>query len=153
MDNQRAFMDDLGKKLSIKEGDYEGWYKVSNRRIVENGGSRILDLYKDSLPNILNAVYPQVKWDLWKFPRRNAKVLKNADSVTALILAIEGKLGIKSGKDWERVSAEQLGAVGSPNLVRKMITEGDLLRALKERYPEEDLKECLLFHRRRESGE
>ncbi len=55
--NQRTFMDNLAKKLNIK--DHEGWFKVSNAVVAENGGNSLLVKFKGSFSKILQHVYPQ----------------------------------------------------------------------------------------------
>ncbi len=57
--NQRAFMDDLAKKLDIKE--VGGWLHVNTLDIQENGGSRLLMKYNGSLGTILGTLYPEYK--------------------------------------------------------------------------------------------
>lgn len=65
-EQQRKFLDDLGTKLGIPNGDLSGWYKIS-QRIVRNGGATVLSLHNSSILDLLVAVYPEHKWDPSKF--------------------------------------------------------------------------------------
>ncbi len=55
--NQRTFLDDLAKKLNIK--NQEGWYKVSASIVRQNGGPTLLWKYNNSLISMLLSVYPE----------------------------------------------------------------------------------------------
>jgi len=132
--NQRTFMDDLARMLCFREGDIDAWYKVTNRRIIENGGSGLLDQYRGSLPRLLAKVYPEVPWKPWKFPRRMAKLSNDPTKADELISSLESTLEIKIASDWHRVSAEKVGALGMSGLLRN----GKLLEMLRRRYPEEN---------------
>ncbi len=55
--NQRAFMDELAKKLNIH--DKEDWYKVSVKMVKQCGGAGVLSKYKDSVIELITSVYKE----------------------------------------------------------------------------------------------
>lgn len=149
MDNQKAFMDALGKKLGFSLGNLEPWYKVTNQVMVDNGGSRILAIYKSSIPSLLEKVYPQYLWESWKFPRRNESVLKDPEAVADILALLESHLSIKDPKAWYRVTDSQLRTFEGSRVFVK--NRAALLDALRVRYPAERWDEEL-FQKRRESA-
>lgn len=62
VENQRAFMLALGKELGIKEGDYLSWASVTKQTVVRYGGSRLLNLHRSSMRELLSFVFPDHKW-------------------------------------------------------------------------------------------
>jgi len=135
VDNQRSFMDTLAKKLGFKEGDTAAWYNVSHQTLHENGGASLLDQYGGSLPDLLAKVYPHFEWQMWRFPRRTGRVRSDPDGLQSLLASVEQSLAIKTPRDWYRVTKEQLESLRVHAIFNKR--SGDLLRVLKERYPDE----------------
>ena len=69
IENQRSFMDWLGKELAFKE--VEDWYKLTSKNIEDNGGCTLLtEKYNDSTFQLLQAVYPEHKWNSNRFISR-----------------------------------------------------------------------------------
>jgi len=139
IEKHREFMDALGTKLGFKEGEREGWYAVSHRLISENGGSKILAQYNGSLPDLLATVYSDYSWSIWKFPRRTSRVRSNRQAVDELLTSVEKALDLKEPRDWYRVTQDQLNLFGLARVFRNK--KGDLLNALRERYPNERWQE------------
>ena len=70
MENQLQFFSWLGKKLQIDSSNIDEWYNVSSRVLVEdNGGDKLLKIYRGSLSLALASVYPDHEWLglPWKF--------------------------------------------------------------------------------------
>jgi hypothetical protein len=55
--NQRKFIDKLALKLNIKTPD--DWYSITNKTLFANGASGVLRRHKDSIPNMLQTLYPE----------------------------------------------------------------------------------------------
>ncbi len=62
--HQRLFLDNLAKKLNIK--DPKDWYFVSTRQVHALGGHGLLNYYKGSLIQALQANY-HGHWSTWRF--------------------------------------------------------------------------------------
>ena len=149
MANQRAFMDDLARRLGfpfvkdstrkeIDEPKYEmdGWYAVSNQTVIDHGGARLLALYDDSLAKLLASVYPEHQWSLWRFPRRLEMLKNDKEGLVRMVEAVEKALGMEGPEDWRRVSPERLVSAGFPKAVVSS-NEGEiLLSALRLKYPQ-----------------
>lgn len=63
--NHIAFFDWLFKQVGAK--CMEDWYKVTAEDILSYGGGGLLNNYKNSPSKALQRVYPQHKWELWRF--------------------------------------------------------------------------------------
>lgn len=139
----------------MKEGGEEAfWYTVSNKSLLENGGDSLLRRYQNSLPKLLQKVYPNINWKLWKFNRRISKTKIDPKVLNEIISEVEKVLGIKtpkvillislfmvpfsyqkSSKDWHRVTSEQISEL--PYAKFLVSRKGVLLKALDERYAHE----------------
>ncbi len=53
----KSFMDDLGKKLNIK--DPSGWYNLTTTTLKKQGASSLLGPYNGSPRKLLQSLYPQ----------------------------------------------------------------------------------------------
>ncbi len=77
--NQRAFLDDLARKLSILTivswltdtdiREPNDWYNVSLQQVAASGGLSMLSRHKHSLITALKTLYPDHPWKEWKFSR------------------------------------------------------------------------------------
>ena len=63
--NQRDFMDGLSSILNIKSP--EDWYNISARDIAYNGGYGLLNLYNNSHIQIIQNVYKEHNFPVWRF--------------------------------------------------------------------------------------
>ncbi len=55
--NQRMFLEELVKKLHLK--DKSGWYTVSKKTLTEHGGDGLLHKYHGSFRKLLTTVYSE----------------------------------------------------------------------------------------------
>ena len=65
-ENQLAFMETLRAQLGLKAG-LEGWYDVTLKEMIEHGAGPLLTHLGHSPMNVLLTLYPDHKWELWKF--------------------------------------------------------------------------------------
>eukprot|EP01114_Cavostelium_apophysatum_P024328 TRINITY_DN9484_c0_g1_i1.p1 TRINITY_DN9484_c0_g1~~TRINITY_DN9484_c0_g1_i1.p1 ORF type:complete len:760 (+),score=172.60 TRINITY_DN9484_c0_g1_i1:126-2405(+) len=72
LDNQRAFFDELGKKLGFLQT--EDWLNVTKAQIMDNGGKGILKRYGNSVQDALTAIYPAFPW-FEKWPNHSSVAL------------------------------------------------------------------------------
>jgi len=130
--NQRTFMEWLGKQLKLK--NMEEWYKVTQQDIESLGGSRLLKCYKSSRPKLLQSVYPDHLWVFWRFekvPDGTWNELKQWQRVE-LIKWLENELKIKNYQYWYRISEKHLAQVISLGLFTKFPIE----QLLQEAHPD-----------------
>ena len=67
-DNRRELMLQIGAALGIKEGETEGWYKVSKADLFEHGAGSILVRYYSSSPSaLIMSAFPEYSWNVARF--------------------------------------------------------------------------------------
>jgi len=109
--NRKEFFDWLGTHPGFTT--LEGWYNVTKRNIVENGGEGLLKYYYDDSPSkAVLSIYSQHNWMLWRFhlpPRGYWRSLSTDKlEMNRLFDWLSEKLAIKSLDDWYRISLDQL---------------------------------------------
>jgi hypothetical protein len=131
--NERNFMDRLGKELGIMEK--EGWYQVTKMDIDAKGGTRMLSKYR-SLSQMVCSIYSEHQWKMWRFKRvvhGTWSHLKTPDRVEIIQwLGKELKIGEENLEEWYSVSWFQLGEKISLELFKKYPLE----QLLREGYPD-----------------
>jgi len=151
MRNQRAFLDDAGKKLfghnyspqGSSSNDYLSlWYTASHEQLVDLGGASLLKKY-GSLAKLLGAVYGN-EFDFlpWKFASAPRGVLGDLEVVKDAIKKAEQELGITEPLDWYRISMGQLNTIDAAKVVARRAST--LAAALKELYPSISWDETVL---------
>jgi len=146
LENQRRFMDELGKKLGINsEADFEKWYSQSVEVLAQQSGGGLSNIYKKNFPKLLATVYPNFNWKLWKFPGRIGKVVQSDEDLRGLLDNLEVALGIRQPEDWYRVTSEQLIEMKVPQLHKS--NPGGLVALLAKRYPNVDWDAAAFFGR------
>lgn len=107
-ENAREFMDEVGAKLGIQKGEYEKWYKVTKSLLVKNGASILLGYHKDSRSSLLQAVYPEFPWRLWRFSNIRTVQKPSREFFQEMLSDLEKELGLKSPEEWVNVSPETM---------------------------------------------
>ena len=141
IENQRSRVEEIGRKVGIKEGDTEPWYKVSNLLFIEHGGASLLDIYKWSLPDLLKAVFPEYDWRLWKFKYRSTKVFTDKNVLNEMLVEVENQLQIKSPEDWKRIRLDELNSMNVGRYFTTKKKKEEILAALRQKYPQDQWEE------------
>eukprot|EP01126_Amoeba_proteus_P045025 TRINITY_DN5028_c0_g1_i6.p1 TRINITY_DN5028_c0_g1~~TRINITY_DN5028_c0_g1_i6.p1 ORF type:complete len:256 (-),score=29.90 TRINITY_DN5028_c0_g1_i6:309-1076(-) len=130
--NQRVFFDLLVFSEAVRS--HADWYNITTTSVRKRGGSAILNLYKGSLFTALVEIYPEIKWEPWRFRSCPRNFWKNREN---LIFFLEKHLapaiGIINPEDWYRVSLDQVRESGGLGVVTIF---GNLGKILKFAYPE-----------------
>jgi len=94
---------------------------------------------------MLEKVFPEYGWQIWKFPRRTARIWSDPNALNAVLSRIESELRISTPKDWYRVTREQLQSLS----LARVFSSGQrgLAVALKARYPGVEWDESLFYGR------
>ena len=134
--NQRTFLDELGKRIGASSTDLSPWYKVQNKFLIENGGSRLLSRFGNSMFGMLSAVYPEFAWDPLKFAKAPQKYWKSLANQRKFMEEVRVKIGIPSGEyeSWYKVSNRGLIDLGVGPLLNE--NGGSLVKLLSKVYPE-----------------
>lgn len=130
VENQRKFLDEIGLELGISGKD--GWYKVISTDIVKCGGSSLLHKYGGSMSKMLQNVYSEDKWDVWRFERVSKDYWEHFGSLTEFVEWVGKRLGVRGLEDWYRISFGQIQKVVPVTAFRKLTME----KILVEAYPE-----------------
>jgi hypothetical protein len=109
-ENQRAVMDYCGQQLGLKEGDFDGWYKLSLKSLQEVGGKPLLHHFEGNKLPLLRAAFPEHEWDPQKFATRPNLHWRSIENQREAIKRIGTLLGIKEGdyEAWYNVSKSTL---------------------------------------------
>eukprot|EP01114_Cavostelium_apophysatum_P001389 TRINITY_DN11199_c0_g1_i1.p1 TRINITY_DN11199_c0_g1~~TRINITY_DN11199_c0_g1_i1.p1 ORF type:complete len:588 (-),score=156.40 TRINITY_DN11199_c0_g1_i1:19-1782(-) len=128
--NQRQFLDKLGRQLKIKR--WEDWYDKSRQDFVDNGGWPLLHKYGDSHIRALAAVYPEHKWQAWKFASVPKGYWDDDANVMQAVAALSEEIGIEQISDWKMLTPTQLDSLGMGTLRKKY---GGVLALLQKLFP------------------
>ncbi len=122
---------ELAKKLNITTP--QGWYQVTMRSLIQNGGSEILAKYNDSPTKLLSAIYPEYpyfthfcnpaiySWDNSKFSHVHKHLGTGYwDDISNQRLFMEEmakKLNISDHEEWYKVGQSVLYHHGAGGLL------------------------------------
>jgi hypothetical protein len=116
-DNQKDFLDYLGKQLGFKL--MEDWYTITQRHICEHGGSGILRIYGNSPSKIITAVYSNHKWISRKFNTVLRGHWDYMDNRKDFLNNLGKQLGFKQIEDWYSITCQQINENGGAGLLSK----------------------------------
>lgn len=72
--NQHQCVEWLIPKLGV--GDWQDWYKVTQKQVQEVGGSSLLSYFKDSVPLLVQTIFPYYRWLPWLFVSNTSQFWK-----------------------------------------------------------------------------
>ena len=142
LENQKSFMKELGKKLEIKEGDMEAWYKISGEDIIQHGGGPLLRKYK-SISKLLSIIFPEVKWDEAKFKKVPQNYWDSLDNQRRFIVELARTLSYPEGDltSFYKLNKQMVVDHGGAGLLAKYNQSiSNLLVALYPDFPWDPLK-------------
>ena len=113
--NRRSFMDLLGKQLGFKT--MEDWYKITQKDIIEYGGSQLLDQYSCSPSKIVQDVYSEHTWLCWKFEIVPKGFWSDKKNQRDFMDSLGKQLGFQTMEDWYRISLKILQDRGGNGLL------------------------------------
>ena len=131
IENQRQFIDSLYYSHNFQS--FDDFYKISNKFVIDNGGSSLISKYSSSYIQLLSTVYPNYPWNFfdfnvvpvnfWEDPSNHRKYLEN----------IASTLEIKKQSDWYKLKFSVLKENKGTILLKKY---GNIVNALKHNFPE-----------------
>jgi hypothetical protein len=134
LENQKAYVIELGKKFNITPDNLQGWYRLSNKDIISNGGGSILEFHSFSKYKLLRTVFPDHDWDLNMFSSKPANFWKSSETQKAFIEEFAKKKDFHDLDSWYEVSAREIKAQGGSSLLT--YHNGSLNSILKSVYPD-----------------
>jgi hypothetical protein len=131
-DNQRKFLEVVGKELGVKKLD--DWYKVIAKKVT-NGRSSFIDNYYNGLVEALQKLYPEHNWDPLQFavlPHNFWRENTNKNQYYFLFKQWIQQYNIKNMRDWYKLPKEQV------KLFQRVVrgTHGTLSAMLSDWFPE-----------------
>lgn len=132
--NQRNYMDWLAKELGIKH--LEDWYAVQASEIWKRGGYKLLDLHGHSLANALSNIFPEYRWQLWRFKSVPKDFWQSVENQREFFACLGEEMSIKQTEDWRFVTADEIRVKGGGGLLDHY--NGILPEMLAAVFPEVD---------------
>jgi len=137
IENQKSFMDGIGRLYKINS--HSDWGRITLEQIVKGGGTTLLVKNNFSLFNILQQVYPEVKWDRSWFPRLSkypTNFWNSLENQRNFLDSIANQYHVIQSKDWQRISLSLINNKGGKPLLARY--NNSLLLLLKKVYPNND---------------
>lgn len=129
-ENQRKLMENIGKKLGIKQ--VEDWINVKETVFRRNGGEALIKYYRNFF-TLLQSVYPEKKWNIFERDYVPYKFWKEKANRRKFMDEISSKLGITKLDDWYDINERTFAAFGGGGLLTYY---KNLFELLKDVYPE-----------------
>lgn len=120
MENQRAFLDSIGEKIGVKDGDLTPWYTVSYKTLEDLGYNGLFDRYDKSRLNMLRTVYPEHEWLPWKFKMLPLGTERGPELARRILDYVEVELRFSEPSDWYQVTKTDLRRLAVYNLISEM---------------------------------
>lgn len=130
-ENQKRFLNGIAKELSIEK--YEDWYRVKSSEISKRGGESLLTRYGDSMIKLLQAVFPDHDWKIWKFDSVSKGFWKSDSNARDFLENFSKENDIQHLDDWHTVSWKNLQSQKGGRLLK---SSGGLVSLLRKFYPE-----------------
>jgi len=125
----------IGTELGIKEGDYDGWYKINSKTLKEHGGSAPLRYFDSSISFMLASLFPEHSWDPSRFHSKPKGFWSSQKYKRSLLEDFGSKLGVGASLEgWYGVRKEDLFQLGAGSLLQ--LYSNSLPKMLADIYPE-----------------
>ena len=135
--NQKKFLDTSAKKLKISSSD--DWYKVKAKDLIELGGRGLLQRYGDSLIQLVKTLYPDKKWEEWRFIHASKGFWDDVNNQKKFLDTVSKKLNIFSSEDWYQIKAKDLIELGGKGLLDD--DGGSNIKLITTLYPDKKWEE------------
>jgi len=129
--SHKIFLDHLGKKLGFHKP--EDWYVLQHKDIDQNNGRFLLKIYK-SIPQLIQANYPNHQWLPWKFSRVYQGFWDNKKNQRNYLDWLGIQLGFTDLNDWYRIFHQDIVDYGGIGILTKY--DGSPSKMLQSVYPE-----------------
>ena len=111
----------------------EDWYQVKISDVEDQGGHGLLNHYGGSLIKLLLAVYPDFKWQVWRFNQPPKGYWNDLKNQREFFDWMELQLGIQRKEDWYEVKTSDLKSDSGIGTVLQLY-KGSLPKALETIY-------------------
>jgi hypothetical protein len=132
-ENQLEFMTWATRELCADNLD--GWYTVSTEKLRDVGGGPILQLYANSIPKILHAIFSSHKWQDWLFPSLPRNYWLDKSNRRAYFDWLAIKLNVRRPEDWRVITREDVYNNHGTGLLTRYY-DSSVSNALIDLYPD-----------------
>lgn len=130
-EKRRAFFENVASQFGVKRPS--DWKNVTTTQVEDMGGSRLIRLYNGSLYEALKDTFPDVDLNALSCrPTKPRGYWDVPENRRAFMDGIARDFGVKSPKDWKKVTTKQVAEKGGGSLLQRH--NGSLLRTLREVY-------------------
>ena len=130
MENQKQFMDHIGRQLKFDRMD--NWYAVTSGIFISLGGKTLLQKYNNSISRAISTIYSEHKWRIWKF-RTPKDYWSNKENQKEYLNWLASDLGLKNMEDWYNITEGIIAANGGSVLIRMY---GSSMKLLESSFPD-----------------
>jgi hypothetical protein len=130
LERQRAFLDEL--MITLNYSSLEDFYNLSLAVLTEHEGSELVDIYSNSIPRMLEAVYPEYDWMFWMFPKASNGAWKVLANQRKFMDALGKRLGYTKLDDWYNCRHNDITGYGGHALFN---IHGSMVNVLEAVYP------------------
>jgi hypothetical protein len=136
-ENRQEYILWLGKKIGFKSID--DWYSISMSDIQSNYGGGFIDHYGGYTYKALQDLFPEQKWEPWRFTNLNKKWTNIKDRRLFADHVME-ELGMKNLDEWYGITYSAIDKANG-NVLRTHYG-GSVYRFVKDIYPEHNWNEA-----------
>lgn len=105
-ENRMEYLQWLAAKLNYTK--LEDWYQVTTLTIRKNYGTGLLDIYDNSVIEMLRANFPEHDWKPWKFLRVGGTWWNKMENQVAYCTWVMEQIGLSNMEDWYHVTVQQV---------------------------------------------
>lgn len=129
----RHFFDNLAEILRLKSQD--DWYGIGINDIIRHGGSSFISRNNESnLYSILEKIYPDKEWQVWRFRTVPTGYWDNFDNHRIFFDWLADQLNIDVPDKWYNISDKDIVDHGGETLLYDYY-DGSLINTLMSIYP------------------
>src|SRR5690606_33263791 len=118
MKHQRQFVDWMAKELNVTSQSQ--WYGMDQHSIVKKGGgSLLIGMYGSSLARLLQAIYPEMEWQPWRFKRVPSGYFNSQENQHRFFEHIANQLQIRCPEEWYNLKYKDFILAGGKDLLKR----------------------------------
>lgn len=110
--NRRDYLKWLEQKLELRSA--EDWAKVTDKALLDNFGSSLLQYFNGSVPRVIESLYPGNLVS----ERRSRRFWTSGENVVRVVREIAHRLKIERPEEWYRVPKKVFADNGASRLIR-----------------------------------
>ena len=131
IDFQRNFMEKLFLKLNLKS--IEDWNSVSKEDLIENGGKRLLNHYKNDMKKLLSSLFPDKSHNNIN-DKFSMEYFQSHSNQLNFMNNLFRELKLTRLDDWVRITRKKLRQNGGNNLL--LLYSNNMKKLLNSIYPQ-----------------